>query len=628
MNPRNEVTVGEIMTVDQWLKGADYQIDFNALASSYHALALKAGKPNHLEKIAIYERNNEQFELVKGEEADKGILQNNKEIENWFKKTHDHSMKVVEGSLITTSPSWNVCISLYYKSMLYGLIIHTFPTKRDADTFAAGHLEMIPFQTLFAQGYNCSKSTTVSMKRDLLLQVTKKCHGSMDINEVLKQIITALNQVFPNWNVHLYLTHEWKIDHDLSIKPLVYGMDNHNRLAEHAYLKGELQIERNEKQLNVFAPLRGKQAVYGVIELEADTDIVLHTHDLEFINVLADTGGNALENAELYQQSRNLNQDLQLINQTSHQLNEKLRLKDTITFMTQQILVSFGAEQVGFVLYEEGEITVLEGSTPVFDDPSLLKKLNPLFMEMKYHREPQFVGDSKSHKLFQHSYYRSLLAVPMIQSGVLKGVVIVLDQKPYRFSYDHFKLLQSLAHHSTLAFTNAMLHEKLEKLVITDHLTSLFSRSYLDQQIRASLENDGYGTYLLFDVDNFKQINDTHGHQIGDEVLIQVAKIMKGNIREEDIAARWGGEELALYLPKVNLEDAKKIAVRIVEAVEYQTEPPITVSCGVSYWHHHKAARSLKELIKEADDGLYTAKRLGKNRIHVVQENSSLKEEA
>ncbi|PAM96199.1 hypothetical protein B4N84_03520, partial [Flavobacterium sp. IR1] len=128
----------------------------------------------------------------------------------------------------------------------------------------------------------------------------------MDINEVLKQIITALNQVFPNWNVHLYLTHEWKIDHDLSIKPLVYGMDNHNRLAEHAYLKGELQIERNENQLNVFAPLRGKQAVYGVIELEADTDIVLHTHDLEFINVLADTGGNALENAELYQQSRNL----------------------------------------------------------------------------------------------------------------------------------------------------------------------------------------------------------------------------------------------------------------------------------------------------------------------------------
>jgi diguanylate cyclase (GGDEF)-like protein len=216
----------------------------------------------------------------------------------------------------------------------------------------------------------------------------------------------------------------------------------------------------------------------------------------------------------------------------------------------------------------------------------------------------------------------------MIQSGVLKGVVIVLDQKPYRFSYDHFKLLQSLAHHSTLAFTNAMLHEKLEKLVITDHLTSLYSRSYLDQQIRASLENDGYGTYLLFDVDNFKQINDTHGHQIGDEVLIQVAKIMKENIREEDIAARWGGEELALYLPKVNLEDAKKIAVRIVEAVEYQTEPPITVSCGVSYWHHHKTTRSLKELIKEADDGLYTAKRLGKNRIHVVQENSSLKEEA
>ncbi|UOK57263.1 GGDEF domain-containing protein [Bacillus sp. OVS6] len=150
----------------------------------------------------------------------------------------------------------------------------------------------------------------------------------------------------------------------------------------------------------------------------------------------------------------------------------------------------------------------------------------------------------------ESSEFSSLIAIPMIQSEQLKGFAIVLHSDSYFFTFEMFKLLQSLIHHSTLALMNSMLREELEQLVKTDHLTKLHSRNFLDESVQSSLEKDRQGTFILMDIDNFKQINDTYGHQVGDEVLIQVAKIMKNSIGEYDIGARWGGEELAVYLPQ------------------------------------------------------------------------------
>ncbi|MFB4163043.1 GGDEF domain-containing protein [Alteribacillus sp. JSM 102045] len=147
------------------------------------------------------------------------------------------------------------------------------------------------------------------------------------------------------------------------------------------------------------------------------------------------------------------------------------------------------------------------------------------------------------------------MAVPMVQSREIKGIVIVLVKE---FTFHQFKLLQSLVHHSTLAFLNAMLHEQLETMVITDHLTKLHSRHYLDECILRALTQEKEGTFLLFDIDKFKKVNDTFGHQTGDQIIIQVGSIIQQNIRKNDIAARWGGEELAVYLPQTAASAGKK----------------------------------------------------------------------
>jgi two-component system, cell cycle response regulator len=235
-------------------------------------------------------------------------------------------------------------------------------------------------------------------------------------------------------------------------------------------------------------------------------------------------------------------------------------------------------------------------------------------------KDSLFIGDLSIPKIASKPNYRSILAVPMELGGHLKGIAILMHQEPYFFSFEKFKLLQALIHHTTLAFTNSMLREELERMIITDHLTKLHSRNYLDEQIQLSLREDDRGTFILIDIDNFKTINDTFGHQVGDEVLLQVASLIKNNIRGEDIGARWGGEELVIYSPMVSLDSGVSIANRLVKKVDECTNPHVTISCGVSYWDKEQPD-SFKFLFKRADEALYLAKETGKNKV-VTQEET------
>ncbi|WP_245747455.1 sensor domain-containing diguanylate cyclase [Anaerobacillus alkalidiazotrophicus] len=455
-------------------------------------------------------------------------------------------------------------------------------------------------------------------RKELLLQLTKKFHSTMDVSAILAEIINASKQVFSTFEIQLLLSHEWEVGEDLPVQQLSYSKDTTNEMATNAYLTGKIHIERLRKGKNsiVYAPLRGKQGVYGVLKIIGRHSSVFKNHEIEFIEVLADTGGNAIENAELYQQSRQLVEDLQLINKTAHQLNLNLRLSETINYMTKQIKLSFNAQEIGFFMFRKnGQIKVIEGSTKYFLKESSTEEIAPFFERIKMDMDALFIGDLASQEPHLLRPFRSFIAVPMVQKGELKGAVIIVHEHAYHFSFNKFKLLQSLIHHSTLAFTNSMLHEELEKLVITDHLTRLYARNFLDERINESMEKDAYGCFLLIDIDNFKEINDIHGHQIGDDIIIQVANVLKENIKNTDIAARWGGEELAVYLPKADKQVGELVAQRIRKKVKEITNPTVTISCGVSDWKQIDRDKSLKTLFRYADQALYKAKRSGKNAV-------------
>ncbi len=452
-----------------------------------------------------------------------------------------------------------------------------------------------------------------------LFKVTEKFHSSMNTEGVLREIINTLKDIYPSLGYYLLLSHDNNTHGDLPIKDLEY--DSSNLAAMEAYVTGEIQFEYIQKgrESILYAPLKGKQGVYGVLQVIAVNTIKFPKKEVEFITLLANTAGGALENAQLYQQSKKLVSDLQLINEASHRLNANLRLNEMMTYMSNRISTSFEAEEVGFILFsaETNSVTVLNGSTDFFRTTAAESYIHYFKEKIKQEKDSLFLGDF-SMPAEVDAVYKSIMAVPMMQTGILKGFSIVMHQKPYHFSFDTFKLLQSLIHHSTLALTNSMLREELEKMVVTDHLTKLYSRSFLDEKLERSLVEDAEGTFILIDIDNFKAVNDTYGHQVGDEIIIQVANIIMENIRATDIGARWGGEELAIYLPKVSLPVGVAIAERLVEKVRKSSAPPITISCGVSYWIRNNN-ENYHSLFKRADSALYIAKETGKDRV-VVQD--------
>jgi diguanylate cyclase (GGDEF)-like protein len=162
-------------------------------------------------------------------------------------------------------------------------------------------------------------------------------------------------------------------------------------------------------------------------------------------------------------------------------------------------------------------------------------------------------------------------------------------------------------------------NKELERLSITDPLTQAFNRLKLDEVLSyeiARVKRDQMPlSAVLLDVDKFKSVNDTYGHQVGDSVLVELTQLLLKNIRCTDIFGRWGGEEFLLILPNTSLDNAGVQAEklrRLIEVSQFKEVGKVTVSFGVSSCLEKGTERSL---IEAADQALYEAKKSGRNQV-------------
>ncbi|WP_153010014.1 GGDEF domain-containing protein, partial [Sporosarcina koreensis] len=201
---------------------------------------------------------------------------------------------------------------------------------------------------------------------------------------------------------------------------------------------------------------------------------------------------------------------------------------------------------------------------------------------------------------------------------------ILMHREEYFFSFDSFKLMRSLIGHSSLAISNIMLRDQLQELVNKDHLTKLFTRSYLDGIVTSTIEKEESGVFLLMDVDDFKLVNDSYGHTTGDLVLQQISTFILSIVEGKGIASRWGGEEIAVFMPTATVEEGLDFARQLVKGIPETTEPGVTVSIGLSGWSPDDV-KSYKELFQTTDRALYHAKNYGKNRFVLHGAASAMK---
>ena len=188
-------------------------------------------------------------------------------------------------------------------------------------------------------------------------------------------------------------------------------------------------------------------------------------------------------------------------------------------------------------------------------------------------------------------------------------------------SHDEIQYLRSAFDAMQLELKD--LHEELRTTATVDFLTGAFNRNKIEQvlqgEIKRATRYEGPLSLILFDLDNFKSVNDTYGHLSGDYVLKTAITIIQDHIRKTDSLGRWGGEEFMLVAPETDLDQAEALAEKIRKQVRlfaYEHVGAVTISCGVAEFEPED---TIDSLIKKADDAMYRAKRKGRNRVEVSE---------
>jgi len=263
-------------------------------------------------------------------------------------------------------------------------------------------------------------------------------------------------------------------------------------------------------------------------------------------------------------------------------------------------LVSLGEGIVGWV--------AKEGKAILFPDPS---------KNLKYSMPPN---------IFLETDENSIICVSLKSKGKTLGVMKLVNYEGIGrlFGEEDLKTVNTIADYSAIALENAKNFQRVEELTITDDMTSLYNSRYLhmllDSEILRSKRYKKNFSMIFFDLDKFKDVNDTHGHIYGSTLLKETGELLLKNLRNVDIATRYGGDEFVVILPETAKQNAIFVAERLREAIsnhiflqERGLEVRFTASFGVATFPDDAGTK--EELIKLADEAMYKIKNSTRNGV-------------
>ena len=271
-----------------------------------------------------------------------------------------------------------------------------------------------------------------------------------------------------------------------------------------------------------------------------------------------------------------------------------------------------------------GDSKPTEDAFPVADCPVLTRGKSMLLAEEES-------GMLCGHRSRDPS--KPALCLPLSAHGQTFGALFLQfdqgDASDPSFVLKRRRLAMNTVDQFTMAYANLQLRARLHHQSVRDQLTGLFNRRYMEESLNRELlraeRHDLPLGIIMLDIDHFKKVNDTHGHDIGDRVLEQLGRLLPHLVRGEDIACRYGGEEFILIMPGASKEDTLRRAEEIRRLIRTRIAVPlpggkdlrITASFGVAIHPHHGAGAN--GVVKAADDALYRSKRDGRDRISLAE---------
>ncbi len=319
----------------------------------------------------------------------------------------------------------------------------------------------------------------------------------------------------------------------------------------------------------------------------------------------------------------------------SHLLATRANAPETYSAIVEKVATSLGAERVSLLIYNEdsGKLICKASSglgQDILNGPRIGEGIAGVVLERG---EPLLVRDLReqawvAERAHGNAHSHSFISFPLLSGGKRLGVINLTDRVGEQsFTASDLDWLKLFAPYAAAALEKIDLHEKAQRfqlLAITDPLTGLLNRRYLEERFAQEIERSKRYqfplSFVMMDIDSFKSFNDTFGHQAGDEVLRETAHCIRRSLRNFDVAARYGGEEFIVVLPETDVTSAMILAERLRKAVEQhftgeRSRHPVTVSIGVSSLS--KTLQNRHQVIRAADQALYAAKKRGKNCVVV-----------
>lgn len=313
---------------------------------------------------------------------------------------------------------------------------------------------------------------------------------------------------------------------------------------------------------------------------------------------------------------------LTLIQQFLLKETDEENLLANITDIIQGVLGSFTCAIFG--VNKENHIEVLAFSGK--DTPALLKVVNKEDSLVVQTLTSQTIHDESSASSEELEYWKqqgikSLVTIPIATKTEKIGVILAANLQQVRFNQEQKEQLMIIANQVSLALENTRLHQETKRMAWHDSLTGLYNRNYMTVFLSIVQDNPHLQLgCMIFDLDSFKEVNDTYGHLTGDQVLAKIAVILKKYSTNTRIVCRYGGEEFIILGLNHKLEELATLAETIkqeIAATSFFTKEgwpfPLTISCGIAGIPEH--ASSIYDLLSRADQALYQAKNSGRNLV-------------
>ena len=498
-----------------------------------------------------------------------------------------------------------------------------------------------------------------------LFEISNITNSVSSINALAEQLLNFLKLNFDIKNAAFFMLDENKysiISYENIISPNSYEFENLGEGIWHIIETGKPIKILNEEGKNIYfqffesynllnldscvwLPFVNEGKVLAIISLGSkksgepftNSEIIFLNKIIQYIAPIINKFQNIKEKESNLVYLQKTLHNISILYNIGQALNFIDDLKKLIQIILAKAIQSIGAEKGSLMLYdsetEELIIKVVYG----LPDREIEDKINEGLIECtKIKIGEGIAGEAFAHKkaiitnlgsddprFFQSelSNVTSLLCLPLIVKDEAIGVINISNKKDRNlFNQDDLDFMGALANQAAIAISNAQLY----KLAITDSLTKLYTRRHfeyiLDNELRRSQRYKHNMTLLMMDIDNFKAINDTYGHQIGDETLKQIADVILSTLRKMDMPSRYGGEEFAVILPETHKENSKKIAERLRKKIsnilirtkdKHEVSP--TISIGLASFPFDTEDRS--DIIGFADKALYFAKDSGKNCV-------------